>query len=98
MQITFPKLRFQEGQDVASRPHTCARANAPSVRRYADSRSKARASARCRLVQVATSRGKVRATGRCGWICTDRMLASTRLYIGQSAALRIIASKGYSGD
>jgi hypothetical protein len=28
MQITFPKLRFQDGQDVASRPDTCARADA----------------------------------------------------------------------
>ena len=28
MQITFPNLRFQEGQDVASRPDTCARADA----------------------------------------------------------------------
>src|SRR5664279_5373060 len=28
MQITFPKLRFQDGQDVASRPGTCARADA----------------------------------------------------------------------
>src|SRR5664279_3597187 len=34
MQITFSKLRFQDGQDVASRPGTCARADAGKLKAF----------------------------------------------------------------
>lgn len=84
------------GSEKLTRPTSGERSE-----RSALCRQQVRGSRLCSMSPCASSDIEGARSGRqegADWICTDRMLASTRLYIGEFAALRSIASKRYCGD